>query len=182
MPMRPAAALQSRQHGGDTSGKKVLCRDCNEKKEQTKMNNSKVLLTYDDGEGNYQVESVWATKQGSNYRIDNIPFFAPNIALGDLVSIEEDEGELHFESLVQPSGHSTVQMIIFDENKMLLVGSELENLGCTWEGSHIKNLISIDIPKNIDYGIVKQYLDKGEKENHWSYKEACLAHNKKAAQ
>lgn len=152
------------------------------KKEQTKMSDSKVLLTYKDDEGKYQVESVWATKQGDYYRIDNIPFFAPNIALGDLVGVEKDEGELHFDKLVQPSGHSTIQMVIFEESKVLQVGSELVKLGCTWEGSHIKKLISVDVPKDIDYSVIKNYLDKGENEKHWSYKESCLAHNKKATQ
>ena len=56
------------------------------------------------------------------------------------------------------------------------VGKELERLGCTWEGSHIKKLISIDVPKDLSYTIIKQYLDKGENEGRWSYKEACLAH------
>jgi hypothetical protein len=50
------------------------------------------------------------------------------------------------------------------------VGKELENFGCTWEGSNIKTLISVDIPKDVSYSIVKKYLDKGEKENQWSDK------------
>ena len=36
---------------------------------------------------------------------------------------------------------------------------------------------TVDIPKDVSYSIVKKYLDKGEKENQWSYKEACLAHD-----
>jgi hypothetical protein len=38
------------------------------------MSNSKVLLTYTDDEGNYQVESVWATRPAGHYRIGNILF------------------------------------------------------------------------------------------------------------
>src|ERR1700761_1953400 len=113
------------------------------------MSDSKILLTYKDDEGGYKTESVWATKEGSYYRINNIPFFATNVALDDLVSAEEDNGALYFESLIEPSGHSAVQMIIFDENEVMKIGRELEELGCTWEGSHIKTLISIDVPKEI---------------------------------
>lgn len=140
------------------------------------MSDSKVLLTYKDDEGKYQIESVWATKEGSNYRINNIPFLATNIAMNDLVSVEEDEGALYFDKLVEASGHSAVQMIIFNENEVMQIGSELEKMGCTWEGSHIKTLIAIDIPKEVSYYIVKEYLDKGEKDGRWSYKEACLGH------
>lgn len=141
------------------------------------MSDSKILLTYKDNKGDYQIESVWATKQGDYYRINNIPFLASNIALDDLVSVELDEGGLYFDQIIKPSGHSTIQMIIFKEQDVLAIGKELEVLGCTWEGSHIKTLIAIDVPKETSYSFIKQYLDKGEDENRWSYKEACLAHD-----
>ena len=140
------------------------------------MSDSKLLLTYKDEDGEYQIESVWATKEGSYYRINNIPFLAPNIALGDLVEAEEDDGALYFEKLVEPSGHSVVQMIVFNESDVMEIGKELEQLGCTWEGSHKKKLISVDVPKDLSYTIIKQFLDNGENEGRWSYREACLAH------
>ena len=140
------------------------------------MSNSKILVTFKNDAGEYQVESVWATKEGDYYRINNIPFLAPNIALNDLISAEEDEGALYFDKLIKASGDSTIQMIIFNENDVMAIGKDLEDFGCTWEGSHLKTLISIDVPKEISYHKVKAYLDKGEKENRWSYKEACLSH------
>jgi hypothetical protein len=140
------------------------------------MSDSKILLTYKDDSGNYQVESVWATKEGDYYRINNIPFFATNIALNDLIKAEEDDGGLYFEDIVETSGYSVVQIIFFNEDDVVEVEKYLEGLGCTWEGSHVKTLISVDIPKDVNYSIVKNYLDKGEIGERWSYKEACLAH------
>jgi hypothetical protein len=140
------------------------------------MSDSKILLTYKDEQGEYQIESVWATKEGDYYRINNIPFLAANIALNDLVSVEKDGDALYFDALIEASGHSTIQMLIFNQDKVIEVGKELEQLGCTWEGSHIKNLISVDISKELSYPIIKKYLDKGEKEERWTYKEACLSH------
>jgi|SRR5690242_4819006 hypothetical protein len=139
------------------------------------MNDSKVLLTYEDQEGNYKIESVWAKRAGDYYIINNIPFFASNIALGDIVSVTKDDGALYFEELINPSGDSTVQIIFLNVNDKKIVEKKLENFGCTWEGSHLKNLIAVDIPKEVSYPIVKEYLDKGEKENKWSYREACLS-------
>jgi hypothetical protein len=141
------------------------------------MSRHKVLLTYKDDDGNFQIESVWATMKGNYYEINNIPFFASNIALGDLISVEHDDGALYFDELIEPSGHSAIQIVFFDEKYMKQAERELEVFGCTWEGSHIKTLIAVDVPKNISYSIVKGYLDKGEKESKWSYKESCLAHN-----
>jgi uncharacterized protein YpuA (DUF1002 family) len=140
------------------------------------MSNVKILLTYTDDENNYQIESVWAIPTGNYYKIDNIPLFASNIALGDIVSVEKEGEELHFKKLIKRSGNSVIQMIIFKEKNTQKVGKDFENLGCNLEGSHIKNLIAIDIPKNIDYKKIKKDLDNGVKHKLWSYKEACLAH------
>ncbi|HSZ34493.1 MAG TPA: DUF4265 domain-containing protein [Puia sp.] len=143
------------------------------------MNSSRILLTYKDDDGNFNIESVWATKEGDNYRINNIPFFATNIALNDLVSVEKDGNGLYFDQIIEPSGHNTIQMIIFDKTEVMRVGNELELFGCTWEGSHINTLIAIDIPKEILYSNVKKYLDAREKNGRWSYKEACLSNEDK---
>ncbi|TKG90717.1 DUF4265 domain-containing protein [Puteibacter caeruleilacunae] len=133
----------------------------------------KVLLLYEEG-GSYKIESVWATKIGENYRIDNVPFFAKNIALDDIVSVENDNGELYFDSLIEASGNSVIQLVVFDESKVESVGAELVKLGCGWEGSHIKNLISVNIPKDKSYSDVKNFLEVGEKQKKWEYQEACL--------
>ena len=142
------------------------------------MKDIKILLTYKDDNGNYQIESVWATKEGNYYRINNIPFLAPNIALNDLVSAEEDDDALYFNKLIMSSGHSTVQIIfLLDDSEIReTVEKDLLEMGCSWEESHRKDLISVDIPPMVSYSVIKKYLDKGESKNLWSYKEACLSH------
>jgi hypothetical protein len=140
------------------------------------MNKDKVLLTYKTEDGNFQVESVWATKNDTYYQIDNIPFFAENIAYGDLVSVEEDNGAMYFEDLIQASGHSTIQVIFFGESYVKEFQEAMEQFKCPWEGSHVPTLISVDIPKDVLYQPVKEYLQKGEDAGYWSYKEACLSH------
>jgi hypothetical protein len=133
----------------------------------------KILLTYKEDEA-YKIESVWATKINENYRIDNIPFFAKNIALGDIISVEDDNGELYFDRLIEASGNSVVRLVIFDEKEVDNIGNELVKLGCGWEGSHIKSLISVNIPKDVSYKKVKEYLDLGEQKKVFEYQEACL--------
>ncbi len=137
------------------------------------MSDSKVFLTYTDKD-NYQTESVWATKENDYYRINNIPFFAMGIALEDLVSVRLADGVLYFEELIEGSGNSTVQMKLSDAKALTEVGKEIEELGCTWEGAHIKTLLAIVVPENISYETVKQYLETGKTKYRWDYKEACL--------
>lgn len=136
----------------------------------------KILLTYKNGEGDIEVESVWAIKQGGNYKVVNIPFFAPNISWGDIVSVEMDGEELHFDEMIERSGHSTLQLIVFEKKYLVEVFELLKKFECGWEGSHLETYISIDVPRDVDYKSLKFYLDKGELEGLWSYKEACLSH------
>ena len=70
--------------------------------------NDKVMFDYYDLEGNLAVESVWAAKEGNGYRIKNSPLFAPNIAYDDIISVEDDNGELFFDDIIEESGNSTV--------------------------------------------------------------------------
>jgi len=134
---------------------------------------AKILLVYEDEEG-CQVESVWASKSDEYYKIDNIPFFAKNIALGDLVSVENDDGELYFDSLIEASGHSTIQIAFFDMSKVGDVQRTLEEMGCHWEGSHIESLISVDVPIEVPYASVKEFLETQESLRVLEYREACL--------
>jgi hypothetical protein len=136
----------------------------------------KIMLAYEEDD-KVEVESVWAKKEGEYYRIDNIPFFAPNIAWNDLISAEkEEDGALYFEALIKPSGHSTVQMIFFNEEDTVPAAKELEKFGCSWESSHIKKILAVDIPKEVNYLPIKIFLNMGVEAERWSYKESCLAH------
>lgn len=142
------------------------------------MNNeTKIKLTYYDLEGNIAIESVWADMEGDFYRIKNSPFFAPNISYNDLVSVEIDEGELYFDELIKPSGHSTIHVIVYEMSNFDHVMMNIEKLNCTWEGSHLANYVSIDVPSEVDYSKLKFYLEDKSKEGVIGFQEACLAHN-----
>jgi hypothetical protein len=136
----------------------------------------KVKLVYHDLEGRLSTESIWVEKEGQYYRVKNIPFFAPNIAYNDLISVEEDNEELFFDNLIKPSGHSTIQIIFFDLQHFEQITHDLVTLHCAWEGSHLKEYISVDVPKEVHYGTVRKYLIQKRDEKQLDFREACLAH------
>src|SRR5687767_6137651 len=92
-------------------------------------NNYKVHFVYSGLEGTIETESMWAEKFGNYYKIMNVPFFAPNIAYGDIVKVEDDDGVLYFDELFEESGHSTIQMIIFDKASQSSIENEIVELG-----------------------------------------------------
>jgi hypothetical protein len=129
-------------------------------------------------------EWLWASQiSNSTFKLDNIPFFAKLISCGDIIAATQTNNGFIFRELIQPSGHSTVRVVVFRENQsdeQLAVAVEsirqsLRDLGCSTELSHIPNLIAVDIPPEVDYQLVSAFLSQKEHEGLLEYEEACLA-------
>jgi hypothetical protein len=124
----------------------------------------------------YELESAWASKVGDSYKLDNILFYAPEYSWGDIVSVEDRNGELFVTGLVQESGHSTVRILFNDQQDVQSVRDHLKNIGCDSEISNIPTLVAVDIPPQVDYEKVRKFLDEGVRSERWGYEESCLAH------
>ncbi|BAU53131.1 DUF4265 domain-containing protein [Mucilaginibacter gotjawali] len=136
----------------------------------------KIIFEYNDANDEYALESAWAEKKGEFYKLSNILFYATGYSWGDIVSVEDRNGELYVTDLIEESGHSTVRIIFYDKEIINATIEHLKNMGCGYEGSNIPTLISFDIPPNVDYKPIKEFLEEGEINEVWSYEEACLAH------
>jgi hypothetical protein len=133
-----------------------------------------VYLAYKDYDENIKEEAVTAVKEGENYRLTGIPIFASNLAVDDLISVAYDEGKLYFLDLIRPSGHSTVQIVFFDESKYASVITVLEKNGCRCASVDADNYLSADIPDDISYGNIRSVLDFYAGSGILDFKEACL--------
>ncbi len=134
----------------------------------------KVLLPYKHFDGNICTETIWCERKGNGYEVNNIPFYASNVALGDLIEVKEIDGDIWFEKLLKPSGNSVIQLVIYDHRSQAEVGKLFEQYGCDWEGSDRSDLISINVPYNVPYNVIKEILIDGENREIWDYREACL--------
>lgn len=143
------------------------------------MEHKKVLFEHNNApESEYGIESAWAIPLSDNsYKIDNILFYAPEYSLGDIVSVENREGELFVTGLISESGHSTIRIIFNNIKDVEPTRQALKNLDCDSEISEVPILISVDIPPIVSYSKIKEYLIKGEEQKLWSYEESCIAHS-----
>lgn len=137
----------------------------------------KIIFEYINLEEQYALESAWAKKSGDNYILDNILFYALGYSLGDIVKVENRNGELFVTGLIEESGHTTVRIIFYSKDIIQSTIEQLEKMGCHWEGSNIQTLISVDIAPEVDYIPIRKFLGEGENNDLWSYEESCLAHN-----
>lgn len=136
---------------------------------------TKVYLLYKDPDGHVRLESVNASKNDGYYSIENAPFFAESIAYGDLVEVESEDGKLFVTQVVWESDNSTLQIVLFKLDRKDQVTHELLKLGCDWEGSHSTRLSSVNIPKNVDYSQVPNYMNMLLESGVCDFKEACLS-------
>src|SRR5258708_3520106 len=81
----------------------------------------KVLFDLRKDEEGYppaDTEQLWAEPLGNNlFKLDNVPFFVKGISCEDVVEAAADsQGELRYRSLVRPSAHSTLRVVVFRES------------------------------------------------------------------
>lgn len=141
-------------------------------------NHQKIFFVQKIDEGEFETESLWCVKEGAHYVVDNIPFVAKRVSLGDTIKAEYDEDEkaYYFDDFVAVSGNTTVRLYFEDASLIESVRKELAGLGCESEVLPQKKIVAINVPKDIEYKPIKNYLEKGEQKGNWVYEESCLAH------
>lgn len=117
-----------------------------------------------EGDGQVNVETLWAFDLGNDqYRLDNAPFYAYSVSLGDVVHAEPDTtgGVPTFQAVLRKCGNRTVR-VFFDDpvepgsvsEKLLSV---LESFGCEYEGAN-KRYVAITIPPRVELAAVRDFL------------------------
>jgi hypothetical protein len=120
------------------------------------------------------IETMWATCEGSEFRLDNVPFFAERIACGDLVKATKDaDGCLYFDEVVEMSGNGTLHLFVMDLDNVQQLRSQVETMGCSSELG-LPRLIAVNVPKNIDYPRLRSFLMDKETAGELSFSESCL--------
>ena len=141
------------------------------------MLDSEIILPYKDDEGIIHGEAIKVTKEGSYYRIKSIPLYASKIALYDLIEVRKREGVPYFKKIIESSGRNVIQVIVVDPEQIKAIERDLEHFGCLWRRSDSnKHLIAFDVPRHVPYWPIRNWLDHGEQELLWGYREACISH------
>jgi hypothetical protein len=138
----------------------------------------KMLVRLEQDEDGYPPtteESLWVIPLGQGlFQVDNTPFFAWDLALGDVVAAAPEDGLWRFRQLVRRSGHATLRLIVYDVAEVPSIIERFTRLGCLSERSHIPGLIALDVPPSTSWAEVKQLLTEGEANERWGYEEARL--------
>ena len=123
------------------------------------------------------VETLWVTEAGKDrFRIDSVPFLVPGIAVGDLVAGETDhENVLQFAGKLEGGGHSTIQVILVDDDAGPVIKEELRRSGCEIENSPWPSLFSIDVPGSEALAQARRILEGRAAADELGYENACIS-------
>lgn len=131
------------------------------------------------------VETMWAEiidKDNGIYKLDNIPFYGPQIATDDEFYAEFDESEqmLTYRKTTKFSGNSIVLVIImqkgFDKE---IIRKRFKELNCVSEGLN-DSYFSMEILKDVNYSQIQKILAEYENDGILEYAEPCLSKKHKA--
>jgi hypothetical protein len=132
-----------------------------------------------DGYPPVAVESMWAVKVGDGlYEIENIPFYAKGIGLGDIVGTTASEtGSLVFDRVASSRGHSTLRLVFIEMRERKRIEKALEALGCGWEGGVEPSLISVDVPPAASFDEVLKLVSEACTQGILDYETAAIRHS-----
>ena len=138
----------------------------------------KVFFVQKNASGEFETESLWCKKSGKYFIVDSIPFITKRIALGDIIKAEYDTGDkcYYFDDFISTSGNSTIQILLNDIQFIDKIREELNSFECESEVLLQLNIIAVNVPAQVNYLKIKQYLDFGEQKGLWVYGEICLSH------
>lgn len=99
-------------------------------------------------------ETLWAEcidREKGLYKLCNIPFYDLPCSCDDIIFAEydNDEQRITFRKVVEPSGNSTILVIVNDESLKEELREEFRNLDCESEG--YASQFSLNIPFEVNY-------------------------------
>jgi hypothetical protein len=131
-----------------------------------------LVLTYkyDPEDTEIFTERVAAEKIGEYYKLIQVPTFAPNIAYGDIVKVEYEDGKFHFEELIEESGYSVVHIVFFKLQIKPALMQFLDQHGCGVNSNVADNYLVVSIPPTSDCNPITPHLKNEEDVENISFR------------
>ena len=152
---------------------------------ETQKQYDKILFKYYSNVlGELTKETMWSTiidKDQGIYKLDNIPFYGPQIATDDEFYAEFDESEkmLTYKKTTKHSGNSIILVVITKKGlDKEIIRNRFKELDCKSEGLN-DSYFSMEILKDLNYSQIQKILGKYENDGILEYAEPCLSEKHK---
>jgi hypothetical protein len=114
------------------------------------------------------------------FRIENAPFFSPNVSYRDIVSAcaSVAEGQFDFVELLQASDFTSISIILLDPKMDEFLMDLLRGLHCVLEYGEfgVYRVLAVAVPPATDYRALRAQLEDLEGRELISFAELSVAH------
>lgn len=123
---------------------------------------AKVALQGPDG----QIETLWAFDLGGGrYRLDNLPWYAYRVSLGDIIEAAPNEsGQLQMLRVLAKSGNRTLRLVFSGADLHTDWPVEIRDVmhwlvehGCSYEGAN-RRYQAVNVPPEVDLNSIAAHL------------------------
>jgi len=133
-----------------------------------------------DGDGwpPFDYEEVPAERlTRDRYRLSSVPAFARRLAFGDIVRVEfyGEPAVAWIEEVLEPSGNSTVRVIVRRGAADSTVISAIRDLGVVAVPTPLDGLFAVNIPRDLDYARIRKRLLEYEASGEIDFEEGALS-------
>jgi hypothetical protein len=140
------------------------------------------LPVEEDGFPPIASEALNARRDAEGFVLENTPFFATGVSLGDRVEGTPDQGvsdRFTFSQVIESSTNRAISIIFLDSGVKENVYQELKLRGCYCEyGEFGKDgqlqMLAVSVPESCDYESVARYLSEHEAGGRLSYAELAV--------
>lgn len=126
----------------------------------------------------YATESMWTEIESPGaYRLRNVPFYAMDLSLDDIVHAAYHGQELVFTGVAARAGHSTYRLFVQEgiaSPSFRLHWRPLEVIGCSYEQTD--RLLAVDVPQTAGIHDVYRLLEEGANAGVWDFQEGHCGH------
>jgi hypothetical protein len=125
----------------------------------------KVMVQLEQDEYGYppfSFESLWVlpTERPREFVVDNIPFYAYDISLGDKILTHEKDGEHHFVKVLGKADNSTLRVYCPDAACGVTIQEKLAQAGCHSEKSNLESLFAVNVPAHVSLDSVIKIIEE----------------------
>jgi len=129
-----------------------------------------------DGYPPWEEEELWGEPVGDSlFRLTVTPTFARGISDSDVVHAVPFEGRLYVDRLVRSGGHSTIRIVLFDDDAHDELLEICDDNQCRALHTEIPGLFSIDVPPESSVARLIGGLKRGVEAGLWDVDEGAIA-------
>ncbi len=121
-------------------------------------------------------EAIWClpTMSSNSFVVDNIPFYATDISMGDEIKAEVSSAKLRFMKVLRKSKNTTVRLFAMQGSAESELIPKMQSFGGLTEKMEGSSLVAVSLPPTADLAGAFAYLDSESEKRRIGFEELSV--------